>query len=145
MGTMAGLADVLESFKRQVVSDMTDDALEIMRIDHRLDVAESPVSPSPGKKVSRSPGRFRAAHRVSLNEPSTDVEPEIPFHAVPGDDYYDAQTAGFKLGDTIYKASNLPYSARIAEGWSPQAEADWMGENLEEAVRTVAAKRAGSA
>lgn len=118
--------------------------------------------------VLRSPvdtGRFRASHRVSINQSDLSVSPELPentakdagiqFGAVPtGVEQAAAvaQLSGVKWTDSVHITNNLPYARPLEDGWSKQtsnapdgiygATFQEMRANLQAAVR--AARRLGT-
>jgi hypothetical protein len=81
----------------------------------------------------RSPvrtGRYRASHRISINEVDLTVEPEdvevdvISTNTVPTGLAGNAAAALEKaeIGDAIYITNNLPYAQALEDGHSSQAK-----------------------
>ena len=84
-------------------------------------VVESPVDT----------GRFRHNWIASVNTPNITVTNNT------SDDNIAAKLNSGKITDILYLTNNLPYAARIEEGWSQQAPSGWVRTAVQDAQKTL--------
>lgn len=74
-------------------------------------------------------GRFRASWQIGQNSSPGQPRPPAGDGAVipsPPPQYVGYPGGTEHGGNTYHIHNNLPYAARLADGWSPQADAGWV-------------------
>ena len=86
-------------------------------------------------------GRFRASWHIgedtSTGEPHPPVEKGTTIPSPPPQ-YTNYSGGSERLGRSYHIHNNLPYAERLANGWSPKADAGWVeliAKNMQEYVR----------
>tara|TARA_R110000787_G_scaffold6179_10_gene21989 strand:+ start:229 stop:633 length:405 start_codon:yes stop_codon:yes gene_type:complete len=77
-------------------------------------------------------GRARANWQVSIGTPAAGTVEIDDKSGNATVSQATAKSAGFKAGDTIYLANNLPYIRRLEEGYSQQAPAGMVALTVQE-------------
>lgn len=93
------------------------------------------------RRGPKKSGRFRGSVMPYADNPTVEPPPENQaFYPIAGDDVVDQVMQGWAPGREVGTASELPYSRRLAHGWSKQAPDGWVDVAVADAISEVEAQ-----
>lgn len=87
------------------------------------------------REMPKQTGRAKGSIRPYVGDPSEWMpEHGAPFYPTVGATDFDFAVDRWRPGVELGFESNIPYATRLANGWSPQAAAGWIGILVREEV-----------